>query len=39
LRGTAGRKARGGMVNRAWGDPPFLAERQEASDFAAKAGE
>ena len=30
---------RGRMVNRAWGDPPFLPERHEASDFEPKAGE
>jgi GST-like protein len=28
---------RGGMVNRAWGDPPFLPERHDASDFDIKA--
>jgi GST-like protein len=30
---------RGGMVNRAWGDPPFLPERHEASDFDVKPAE
>jgi GST-like protein len=30
---------RGGMVNRAWGDPPFLPERHDASDFDVTAAE